>query len=286
MDRRCRPGESGWTKRSASLSSALPAWAARQDAGRAPQQASAAARRDRRCAPRRTAARAMSPPSPRGGLAFDGRVKPDLVAPGVALLTAEPGRGDGGAERYASVSGSERLRSRRRGSGGPPRPGPTRSSTRPRSRRCSSARLARSSKTRSPPRRRHARPRSRAERGGRRLADQPELRARGRRKNWQATRKLIVRNLSSRTLRLRIVGGRPADRRRARARLRRRPHRGCRLRRSLGKRLRHGPNRLPGHSSAPTEGLLQIRPEGGATLRVPWLISFRPARRPCSASSR
>jgi subtilisin family serine protease len=40
------------------------------------------------------------------GLAFDGRVKPDLVAPGVSLATSEPGRNGDGAPRYATVTGS------------------------------------------------------------------------------------------------------------------------------------------------------------------------------------
>ncbi|MDQ2984084.1 MAG: S8 family serine peptidase [Actinomycetota bacterium] len=40
------------------------------------------------------------------GLAFDGRVKPDLAAPGVALLTSDPGENEDGSPRYATVSGS------------------------------------------------------------------------------------------------------------------------------------------------------------------------------------
>src|SRR5919201_971056 len=40
------------------------------------------------------------------GLAFDGRVKPDLAAPGVALMTSEPGANDDGSARYGTVSGS------------------------------------------------------------------------------------------------------------------------------------------------------------------------------------
>lgn len=40
------------------------------------------------------------------GLAFDGRLKPDLVAPGVGLLAAEPGFSDRGARRFATVNGS------------------------------------------------------------------------------------------------------------------------------------------------------------------------------------
>src|SRR5439155_17480911 len=40
------------------------------------------------------------------GLAFDGRVKPDVVAPGVALETSEPGATTDGSARYATVNGT------------------------------------------------------------------------------------------------------------------------------------------------------------------------------------
>jgi subtilisin family serine protease len=40
------------------------------------------------------------------GLAFDGRVKPDLAAPGVSLATAEAGMNEDGSPRYGTVSGS------------------------------------------------------------------------------------------------------------------------------------------------------------------------------------
>jgi hypothetical protein len=40
------------------------------------------------------------------GLAFDGRVKPELVAPGVALETAEAGTNADGSARYGTVNGT------------------------------------------------------------------------------------------------------------------------------------------------------------------------------------
>ncbi len=40
------------------------------------------------------------------GLAFDGRVKPEVVAPGIALETAEPGANPDGSARYGSVNGT------------------------------------------------------------------------------------------------------------------------------------------------------------------------------------
>jgi subtilisin family serine protease len=41
-----------------------------------------------------------------GGLAFDGRVKPDLVAPGVGLATSDPGINADGSPRFVTVNGS------------------------------------------------------------------------------------------------------------------------------------------------------------------------------------
>jgi subtilisin family serine protease len=40
------------------------------------------------------------------GLAFDGRVKPDLVAPGVGLATSDPGANEDGSPRFVTVNGS------------------------------------------------------------------------------------------------------------------------------------------------------------------------------------
>jgi subtilisin family serine protease len=40
------------------------------------------------------------------GLAFDGRVKPELVAPGVAVETAEPGANADGSARYGTMNGT------------------------------------------------------------------------------------------------------------------------------------------------------------------------------------
>ncbi len=40
------------------------------------------------------------------GLALDGGARPQLAAPGVGLVTSVPGRGEGGAARYGTISGS------------------------------------------------------------------------------------------------------------------------------------------------------------------------------------
>ena len=41
-----------------------------------------------------------------GGLAFDGRVKPDVVAQGVGIATSEPGANSDGTSRFGTVNGS------------------------------------------------------------------------------------------------------------------------------------------------------------------------------------
>ena len=212
------------------------------------------------------------------GLAFDGRVKPDLVAPGVALLTAEPGRGDEGADRYASVSGSSASAAAVAGAAAllaQARPELDASAlkallvgtARPLERDSVAAQGA-----------------GVLDVGAAAVAEAAVLPAtlsfdQSAAKSWQATRKLIVRNLSSRSLRLRIATD---DQQTAAAR-------GL-VFGAAPARVTVGPGRwarvfvtariaFEGAPGSPIEGLLHVRPEGGAALRVPWLISFRPARR-------
>ena len=54
---------------------------------------------------RRTPSKTASQVSP-SGLAFDGGVKPDLVAPGVSLATSDPGADADGSPRFVTVNGS------------------------------------------------------------------------------------------------------------------------------------------------------------------------------------
>jgi hypothetical protein len=56
-------------------------------------------------ATRNAASGEIAPFSSRG-LAFDGRVKPDVAAPGVSLASSEPGHNDDGSPRFGTVSGS------------------------------------------------------------------------------------------------------------------------------------------------------------------------------------
>ena len=212
------------------------------------------------------------------GLAFDGRVKPDLVAPGVALFTGEPGRGEEGAERYASVSGSSAAAAVVAGA---------------------AALIA------------QARPELDASAlkallvGTARPIDDDSVAAQGAglvdvgaaavgeaavlpttlsfdrsaKAQWQATRKVLIRNLSSRPLRIRVAAddqqtaaGRGLVFAAAPSRLRILPGRWANV-------YVTGRIAFRGSPTSPIEGLLHVRPEAGLALRVPWLVSFRPARR-------
>ena len=57
-------------------------------------------------APREAAATATIAPFSSWGLGFDGSVKPELLAPGVGLVTSEPGRAEDGGAAFGTVSGS------------------------------------------------------------------------------------------------------------------------------------------------------------------------------------
>lgn len=213
------------------------------------------------------------------GLAFDGRVKPDAVDSGVALLTADAGRNDDGSARYASVSGSSVAAASVAGAAAllaQARPdldasalkGLLVGTARPLAHESVSAQGA-----------------GEVDLGAAAVGEVAVLPStlsfdRAAAPGWQATRKLIVRNLSSRPVRVRVV----ADEAEAAA------SRGL-VFAAAPTRLRIAPGRWAGvyvtgriaYEGVPSgliEGMLQLRPEGSAPLRVPWLVSFRPARRP------
>jgi Subtilase family len=206
------------------------------------------------------------------GLAFDGRVKPDVVAPGVGLTTAEPGLNEDGSPRFGTVNGSSAAAAVVAGA---------------------AALLA------------HARPSLRGEalksmlvtsarplpaasvesQGagmvdlGRAAATElvvtpPTLalgEARG--AGWRVRQRLTVTNVSGRAVRLLLEVDRDAEGAAAvvfRVRPRRvllRP--GARLRVRLDAIVASVP-----HGRAPAEGVVTVRIAGGATLRVPWAITF------------
>jgi subtilisin family serine protease len=212
------------------------------------------------------------------GLAFDGRVKPDLVAPGVSLLTSDAGRSEDGSDRYASISGSSAaaatvagaaalLVQARRELDASALKGVLVGTARPVARESVSAQGA-----------------GEVDLGAALTAEVAVLPStlsfdRAAKAGWQATRKLIVRNLSSRPLRVFIA----ADQQQAAA------SRGL-VFAAAPTRLRIAPGRwasvyvtgriaYEGVPRTPIEGLLEVRTERSAPLRVPWLVSFRPALR-------
>lgn len=212
------------------------------------------------------------------GLAFDGRVKPDLAAPGVSLLTAEPGRGDEGAERYASVSGSSAAAATVAGAAALlAQARPQLDATALKALLVGTSRLlARDSVA--------AQGAGLLDIGAAAVAEAAVVPAtlsfdRAASRNWQVTRKLIVRNLSSRPLNVRIL----SDQQQLAA-----AH-GL-VFAAAPERLRIAPGRwarafvtarvaFDGVPGGPVEGLIQVRPEGSVTVRVPWLASFRRPKR-------
>jgi hypothetical protein len=208
------------------------------------------------------------------GLAFDGRVKPDLAAPGVVLATSEPGENEDGSPRFGTVNGSSAaaalvtggaallaqlrpdlraadLKSLLTGTAGP---------------------LPGTSVT--------------AQGGGLvdvgaaasgELSALPDTLAFGKARGdgWHATQRLVLRNVSSRRFRVRIRGGGQGGLEITPFPARVRLKRGGSTVVRLVARLRGVP---PAAGSA--EGAVVLLPRGSAPLRVPWAITFGQSRRP------
>jgi len=208
------------------------------------------------------------------GLAFDGFVKPDLVAPGVGLLTADPGKAEDGSARYSSISGTSAASAIVAGSAAllaQARPDLDASALK--GLLAGSARLL---------------PRESVAAQGTGLLDigatsagevaaLPTTLSFGRapdRRGWHATRRIVVRNLSSRRLTVELASDR-RDRGGARAlvfafapsQVRIRPH---------GIATVYVAARALAPLGDPVEGLLTIRPRGSNAIHVPWLITVRP----------
>jgi subtilisin family serine protease len=201
------------------------------------------------------------------GLAFDGRLKPDLTAPGVALLTAEPGRNADASARFGTASGSSAaaavvagtasllvqarprldavaLKSLLVGAGRPLR-GDTLTAQGAGLVDVGAAAAAEAA----------AVPAT--------LTFPPATGA-----AWRATRVVTLRNLSTRTLRL-AVGA---------------PRSGAVVVAASPRRLTLGPGgrahvfvtaRLAlGRGREPVQGALRVSTVGGGVFRVPWLVTF------------
>jgi hypothetical protein len=195
------------------------------------------------------------------GLAFDGRVKPDLVAPGVSLLAAEPGENENGTARYGIVSGSSAAAALVAGSAAllaqartdldahslkgvlvgsaQPLPG---ESVRAQGAGVLDLGAAAAAE----------------------LAASPTTLAFGGRAGALSRRLLVIRNVSARILDVRI---RSAPLRASVTRVRLRPGRSARI--WLTARPRDG--------AAPVEGAVELIPSGGGrSTRVPWVAAPRP----------
>jgi subtilisin family serine protease len=194
------------------------------------------------------------------GLAFDGRVKPDLVAPGVSLLAAEPGENENGTARYGIVSGSSAAAALVAGSAallaqarsdldalalkgvlvGSAQPLPGESV------RAQGAGVVDIGAA------------AAAE-----IAASPTTLAFGGRAGELSRRLLVVRNVSTRVLEVRV---RSAPLRASVARTRLRPGRSARI--WLTARVRS--------EGVPVEGAVELVPAGGGSIRVPWVLVPRP----------
>jgi subtilisin family serine protease len=206
------------------------------------------------------------------GLAFDGRVKPELAAAGVELATSEPGGG------YASVNGSSASAAVVAGA---------------------AAMLA------------QARPSVGAAGlkgllvgSGRTLAGEPVL-AQGAGaldvgaaaagelattpsslgfgtwsggKRWTATRTITVRNVSSRRLRVRVAPRAESGESELLG-IVIKPRRFI-LRQGRARDVKVTIKVVAPPAAATTGGSLVVAPEGGRALRVPWAVAFRPNRQP------
>ena len=208
------------------------------------------------------------------GLAFGGFVKPDLVAPGVGLLTGDPGRAEDGTARYSSVSGSSGAAALVAGAAA------LLAQARPELDASALKGLLAGA----------AQPLPRASVTGQgagqldlgaaystEVAALPTTLSFGRAtgEGWRATRKLVLRNLSTRALRVEVDAD---ERDRGGAR-------GLVFGFSQPRLVRVPPGGIASvyvtaiassNGSAPIEGTLTVLPEGSTPVQVPWLITFRP----------
>jgi minor extracellular serine protease Vpr len=240
------------------------------EAGRRAVAALGAVNSDRQDGPGRVA------PFSSRGLAFDGFVKPDLVAPGVGLLTADPGKAEDGTPRYSSVSGSSASAAVVAGAAA------LLAQARPKLDASALKGLLAGSA--------RALPRESVAAQGAGLLDLGAASANetaalpttlsfgraSREEGWHVTRRLVLRNLSSRRLRIEIAtdqrdrgGGRGLVFAFAPSRIRI-P--------AGGVTTVYVAVRALAPVGDPVEGLFTVRPQGSTAIHVPWLITARPKR--------
>jgi subtilisin family serine protease len=214
---------------------------------------------------------AVAPFSSRG-LAFDGRVKPELAAPAVGLITSEPGVGEDGSPRFGTIHGSSAGAAVVAGAAA------LLAQARPELAASTLKSVLVGSARPLPATRISAQGAGLVDVGAAAAAEvatQPATLAFGRavRPGWTSRRRVVVRNLSTRTLRLAVAverRGFPAADTEVTARpdhLILRPGAIARVR--LEARVRQ-----PAHGGPAAEGALVLTPRAGAPFRLPFAVAF------------
>ena len=206
------------------------------------------------------------------GLAFDGSVKPDVAAPGVALATSEPGAATDGSPLYGTVNGTSGAAATVAGAAAllaQMRPALDGAGAR---RACSSA--TRSAAARRPSTVGAGTFRLGASAVGE-VAAQPATLGFGiwEGPRWHATRTVIVRNVSTRRLQLSLSA--VADGESEALQFTVVPDRLVLAHRPLARRCRSRVTAPAAPRARMITGAMQVAAAGSETLRVPWALSFR-----------
>ena len=210
------------------------------------------------------------------GLAFDGRVKPDLVAPGVGIATSDVGSGQNGSEAFGTVNGTSAAAAAVAGA----------AAVLAQARPALDARSLRSLLVGS------ANPIAGdgvtaqgaglldvASAAAAEVAVEPGALALGNasRAGWTRRQTLLLRNVSTRPVSLRVVLDQPTAGA-AGVAFRVRPHT-VTLLRGQGARVRLEIRvTTPPLGDTPAQGTIAVRITGGGLVRVPWAITFGPTR--------
>jgi hypothetical protein len=207
------------------------------------------------------------------GLAFDGTLKPDVAAPGVALLTAEPGANEDGSPRFGTINGSSAAAATVAGAAA------VLAQARPNLDAADLESLIVGFARPLPGTSIAAQGAGAVDLGAAAAAEfsaQPASLTFGqaRKAGWHQEQILTLRNVTTRRLRLRL---RPEQGGGAGLTITTWP-RSVTLRRGATRTvsLRARLVGAPGTSATPAEGTVQILGGGGPPLRIPWTITFGP----------
>jgi subtilisin family serine protease len=206
------------------------------------------------------------------GLAFDGRVKPEAVAPGVGLTTAEPGQNPDGSPRFGTVNGSSAAAAVAAGAAA------LLAQARPALDAQALKSVLVTSARRLPDTSVSSQGAGMVDVGraaATEIAVTPASLALGEAQTdgWRARQRLVIRNVSRRAVRLRVAVE-PGAEGAAALRFRVRPRRAL-LRPGAALRVQLAVSMASAaRGRAPAEGVVRVDVGGGATLHVPWLITF------------